>query len=445
MDPTAAPTERSATVAQITVPTGSAWEATVNVQGRSPEEFRVWNVETGHMEGDWQEEGFVFASDFADIPPESVFFDDEYANLCNIFTLGTCNVDVDECASTPCGNGASCSESAIYSTIGREYTHAVPEVVAVATDGVDGFTTYRLNINLQDSAVNVYAMFGHEGKALVMPPAFQVAAPFGANFGGVSPALFAAMPNAEYDSWLTLGLTEGDPSAKLGVIGLDFDSWGVDSQLTTLDGSLFYMDPTTAPSDRSVCIGQLTTLTGLPWSATVNLQGRAPEDQRVYNFETGQIEGGKACLTENSLLTSDISDVSEVLLSSCCLIAGRLARGRLCLRQRHGGCRRRSVPGPAGRLHLHVPRGLHGRLVRLCVPLRVPGRVHRHGQRVLGGQGVHPRHPGGDHVLHGRHRWPDDVPPLGHADFLRHQHLLHLRAGLRADARSGGVPGTSLK
>ena len=35
----------------------------------------------------------------------------EYSAQCAVVTGGTCSIDVDECASSPCSNGATCSES----------------------------------------------------------------------------------------------------------------------------------------------------------------------------------------------------------------------------------------------------------------------------------------------------------------------------------------------
>eukprot|EP01045_Picozoa_sp_COSAG04_P032568 COSAG04_NODE_6426_length_1328_cov_1.427990_3_plen_73_part_01 len=68
--------------------------------------------------------------------------------------------------------------------------------------------TYRLRVNLGDEAANVYAIFGSPDLAMVLPAAFQVPG-FGADIGGVNPAFFAFNADAEYDSWLTVGPTDG--------------------------------------------------------------------------------------------------------------------------------------------------------------------------------------------------------------------------------------------
>jgi hypothetical protein len=123
---------------------------------------------------------------------------------------------------------------------GRTYTHAVPEVDTVAVDGVSGRTTYRLALQLKETVVNVYSVCGHDGIPLSMPPAFQVAAPFGVNIGGVDPgvwrrALVAASPalTAGFDPWLGVGVDDGDSGGLLGSIGVDFEAWTPDVGLTT--------------------------------------------------------------------------------------------------------------------------------------------------------------------------------------------------------------------
>ena len=45
-----------------------------------------------------------------------------------------------------------------------------------------GYTTYRVSVMLPE-ARDVYAVFGQPGAELVLPPAFQVATPFGSNVG----------------------------------------------------------------------------------------------------------------------------------------------------------------------------------------------------------------------------------------------------------------------
>ena len=44
---------------------------------------------------------------------------------------------------------------------------------------------------------------------LELPPAYQVASPFGADIGGTNPLWWGMMAETQYDSWLTVGATDG--------------------------------------------------------------------------------------------------------------------------------------------------------------------------------------------------------------------------------------------
>ena len=90
----------------------------------------------------------------------------------------------------------------------------------VFTDPRDAleYTVFRLYVEVHDDALaNVYALYGSEDSPLAIPPAFQVDPPFGADYGGVSPQLFGAEDTAQYDSWLTVGLADGNLHRELTV------------------------------------------------------------------------------------------------------------------------------------------------------------------------------------------------------------------------------------
>ena len=53
---------------------------------------------------------------------------------------------------------------------------------------------------------------------MVIPAAFQVAAPFGAHVGGTNPAFWTYSPDTQYDSWMTVGIVDGDENSALGSI-----------------------------------------------------------------------------------------------------------------------------------------------------------------------------------------------------------------------------------
>ena len=74
-----------------------------------------------------------------------------------------------------------------------------------STSGVAGHTTYLLGVDLHEGAANIYSIFGSEENPLIVPAAYQVAAPFGKDVGGTNPALWAVMAETEFDSYLTVG------------------------------------------------------------------------------------------------------------------------------------------------------------------------------------------------------------------------------------------------
>lgn len=154
-------------------------------------------------------------------------------------------------------------------------------IETVATDGfTEGHTTFRLSVTLPDSAENVYSIFGLDDDPMMIPAAFQVAAPFGADVGGANTAFFAFMPAAEYDSWITVGITEGDASGAMATIGIDFASWDLTSGLRITDGAVFFMEPTSGPSGPDVVVAQLTVPTQADGSSRIfscGCQGRTTD------------------------------------------------------------------------------------------------------------------------------------------------------------------------
>jgi hypothetical protein len=122
--------------------------------------------------------------------------------------------------------------------------------------GIQGFTTYRLSVQLASSAASIYTIYGDDsrsvrgGSSMIFPPAYQVQTPFGANTGGVNPQFFAMKKEAEFDSWLTVGLTQGGTSSTLGSVGIDWSTWSESHGIHTgkVGGAVFWMDPIEGPS-----------------------------------------------------------------------------------------------------------------------------------------------------------------------------------------------------
>merc|ERR1712164_11523 len=144
-----------------------------------------------------------------------------------------------------------------------------------------------MGIALTDSQTNVYAMAGTADTAMSFPAAYQCATPFGADIGGVSPAFFAIANNAalgfsEYDSWLTIGVTDGSAAGAISASpGFDIASlWTQDTALEQPNAAIFFMDPTTMDANSGpdpIVMVQMTISAddAASGQATATLQGRS--------------------------------------------------------------------------------------------------------------------------------------------------------------------------
>jgi hypothetical protein len=149
-------------------------------------------------------------------------------------------------------------------------------------------TTVRLTFTLDATQTNVYAMAGTDTfLPLALPAAYQCATPFGADIGGASPAFFpiannAALGFAEFDSWLTLGVTDGStPGAISASPGFDIASlWTQDTPLEQHNAAIFFMDPATMGANSGsdpIVVVQMTISAddAASGQATATLQGRS--------------------------------------------------------------------------------------------------------------------------------------------------------------------------
>ena len=63
----------------------------------------------------------------------------------------------------------------------------------------------------------------------------------GASVGGVNPLFIGIKPESKYDSWITVGITDGDPKRNLGSIGLNMKKWNENSPLFVNNGAVFWL------------------------------------------------------------------------------------------------------------------------------------------------------------------------------------------------------------
>eukprot|EP01052_Picozoa_sp_SAG31_P000049 SAG31_NODE_2_length_46263_cov_45.908043_19_plen_1319_part_00 len=161
--------------------------------------------------------------------------------------------------------------------VGDCSVHASPHIDVVATDGVELHTTYRLMVDLVNSARNIYTIYGSADDNMILPAAFHHPVPFGSNIGAVNPIFFEFEPASEYDSWLALGINSARPAA----IGVDFPSWTQETPLVVSNGALFLMDPDTGPTGSDIVLAQLTIPSDVTWTAQFGVQGRSHGERTV--------------------------------------------------------------------------------------------------------------------------------------------------------------------
>eukprot|EP01044_Picomonas_judraskeda_P007135 COSAG03_NODE_750_length_5996_cov_3.402408_1_plen_1107_part_10 len=246
----------SAIVGQITIPAGTSGTVTMGAQGRSA------------SGGDWTNQGITF----------------------NI------------------GGGAAAPPPP--SSIGGDNCDATVTVV----DSLDGWNTYQLGLALTNGASNIYTVFGDSTTTLTAPAAYQEAAPFGANVGGVSPAFVAVSASAGVDSWLSVGPSDGSAGGALSSIGIDWDSWTADSALSADNGAVFWMVPDNGPSGSAI-VGQITIPAGTSGTVTMGAQGRSASGDDWKNqgitFNIGGGGGGSAPSPPPSSTPVNPGDVAE--------------------------------------------------------------------------------------------------------------------------------------
>ena len=243
------PGTRACTLAQLTV-ASDQWSATLNLHGRTS---------SANSAERWEQTGISFSATVP--PPQSAMssnltvFDklrEEPSCSCDegfICTQGCeppyLNHTCESCGDYTCSLKHSIctaetlqvSYAAVQPVLRIMARHSPYASLATHTELTPYVYTARLQVMLRtggfgasiSGGANVYAMYGGTAGALTMPAAYQVA--LGATIGGVVPAFYVADPLLEFDSWLTVGLTEGDPSAKLSEIEREedahaFDAWG---------------------------------------------------------------------------------------------------------------------------------------------------------------------------------------------------------------------------
>jgi hypothetical protein len=155
----------------------------------------------------------------------------------------------------------------------------VTEVTHCSQDGISGYTTYQLSLVIHNPMVrNIYAIYGDSqlgDHPMSFPPAYQGTSIYGSNLGGIDPGIIAINSDGAYDSWLTIGITDGDKNNQLASVGIDFNSWTDTVGIYTTNAAVFLMD-----SDEDITqepehiIAQITIRDDQVEDVIVNVQGK---------------------------------------------------------------------------------------------------------------------------------------------------------------------------
>jgi len=169
----------------------------------------------------------------------------------------------------------------------KSAVYGKPLVDQITTGGgLKGWITYRLSVQLQNGVKNMYTIFGSKGKPMDIPPAYQVPAPFGRNIGGVNPAFTKIQKLAAYDSWLTVGITNGDPGNALGSAGIadQFMKWGTayGFGFKDEDCGIFWMNPKASTAKGKVVVAQLTLKSSAKPTVKMGILGKLRDGVKTY-------------------------------------------------------------------------------------------------------------------------------------------------------------------
>jgi len=144
-----------------------------------------------------------------------------------------------------------------------------------AVDGIPGLTTYRVYVTTPNADDFVSAIAGDE----IIPSYLRTSTDFyqnplgGLTAGAINPLFFAAFPEIQYDSWLTIGIDQapvpGDGTADVTIAQAAGDTWTTDFEAggnlelnSFFGGSWFTTNLTSngvAGDDLKVLVAQLTT------------------------------------------------------------------------------------------------------------------------------------------------------------------------------------------
>jgi len=94
-----------------------------------------------------------------------------------------------------------------------------------------------------------------------IPPAYQAPGRLNVNVGGVDPAVYRTVPAAKFDSWLTIGITDGSKGLASAGLNGAWVGWSETKGIDSSNAGIFWMAPkksTATAENGPITIGQLT-------------------------------------------------------------------------------------------------------------------------------------------------------------------------------------------
>jgi len=150
----------------------------------------------------------------------------------------------------------------------------ITEITHCSENGIDSHTTYQLSLITNNNVENIYAIYGDGNNHMIIPPAYQSGQIYNSHIGGITPEYIKLHPALLYDSWLTIGITNGDNGHIISSVGINFNSWTESTGLNIDNGAIFIVDPSIQTSNTNeYVIGQLTLPNEIRTNVVVNAQG----------------------------------------------------------------------------------------------------------------------------------------------------------------------------
>ena len=220
---------------------------------------------------------------YGNYPSHQIIKEDCPNVLCNNYCRYGHHIDENNCHTCRCVEETPINkdnECPVQQPSCDQYNFICPKITEITTcneGGIDGFTTFQLSVIVKPNVdvKNIYAIYGDMDTVMHVPRAYQSYINYGSNIGGVNPFFIDQFPDTRYDSWLTIGLNNGNFNNKLSSIGIDFNDWTETNDLETSNGAVFVMDPeeVIVPGNEYL-IAQLTVRENSNPTAVLNIQGK---------------------------------------------------------------------------------------------------------------------------------------------------------------------------